>query len=87
MALQLQIATEHISARIIGEAMALLHNSDWNISGIAYALGFEYSAYFTIFFKKQTGLTPVVARLAAVEARLPAVETRLAAVEARLPAV
>jgi AraC family transcriptional regulator, transcriptional activator of pobA len=54
--------TEHISARIVKEAMALLHYSDWNIAQIAYGLGFEYPAYFNIFFKKQTGLTPMEAR-------------------------
>lgn len=54
--------TEHISGRIIKEAMALLRHSDWNISQIAYGLGFEYPAYFNIFFKKQTGHTPMEAR-------------------------
>ena len=54
--------TEHISARVVKEAMALLRHSDWNISQIAYGLGFEYPAYFNIFFKKHTGLTPLEAR-------------------------
>jgi len=54
--------TEHISARIVKEALALLRHSDWNISQVAYGLGFEYPAYFNIFFKKQTGLTPMEAR-------------------------
>ena len=54
--------TEHISGRIIREAMALLRHSDWNISEIAYGLGFEYPAYFNIFFKKHTGHTPMEAR-------------------------
>ncbi|WP_298738732.1 AraC family transcriptional regulator [uncultured Chitinophaga sp.] len=54
--------TEHISARIIQEAMALLRHSDWNIAQIAYGLGFEYPAYFNIFFKKHTGHTPMEAR-------------------------
>ncbi|HWK02019.1 MAG TPA: AraC family transcriptional regulator [Puia sp.] len=54
--------TEHISARVIKEAMALLRHSDWNISQIAYGLGFEYPAYFNIFFKKHTGLTPLQVR-------------------------
>jgi AraC family transcriptional regulator, transcriptional activator of pobA len=58
--------TEHISARVVSEAMALLRHSDWNISEIAYGLGFEYPAYFTLFFKKQTGLTPMEARLSVV---------------------
>jgi AraC-like DNA-binding protein len=54
--------TEHIAARVVKEAMALLRHSDWNISQIAYGLGFEYPAYFNIFFKKHTGLTPLEAR-------------------------
>lgn len=56
--------TEHISARILQEAMALLKFSDWNISQIAYGLGFEYPAYFNIFFKKHTGRTPMEVRAA-----------------------
>ena len=56
--------TEHISARVVKEALALLRHSDWNISQIAYGLGFEYPAYFNIFFKKHTGLTPLEARSA-----------------------
>lgn len=54
--------TEHISARVIKEATALLRYSDWNIAQIAYGLGFEYPAYFNIFFKKHTGLTPLQVR-------------------------
>jgi len=58
--------TEHISARLVKEATALLRHSDWNIAQIAYGLGFEYPAYFNIFFKKHTGLTPLQARSAVV---------------------
>jgi len=54
--------TEHISARVLKEAMALLRHSDWNIAQIAYGLGFEYPAYFNIFFKKHTGETPMEVR-------------------------
>jgi AraC-like DNA-binding protein len=54
--------TAHITARIIKEAKALLQHTDWNIADIAYSLGFEYPSYFTIFFKKQTGLTPTQLR-------------------------
>lgn len=50
--------TEHITARIIKEAKALLRHTNWNIADIAYSLGFEYPSYFTLFFKKHTGLTP-----------------------------
>ena len=50
--------TTHISERIISEAKALLQHTDWNISEIAYALGFEYPTYFNNFFKKITGTNP-----------------------------
>jgi AraC-like DNA-binding protein len=50
--------TVHISERIISEAKALLQHTDWNISDIAYALGFEYPTYFNNFFKKTTGTNP-----------------------------
>lgn len=58
--------TEHISARIIKEAQALLKHTDWNIAEIAYSLGFEYPTYFNIFFKKHTGVTPNAVRKVAV---------------------
>ncbi|HEY4327174.1 MAG TPA: helix-turn-helix transcriptional regulator [Mucilaginibacter sp.] len=54
--------TEVITARIINEAKALLLHTDWNVSEIAYSLGFEYPAYFTNLFKKQTGATPLSLR-------------------------
>ena len=50
--------TSHIAERIITEARALLHQTDWNIADIAYALGFEYPTYFNNFFKKMTGTNP-----------------------------
>ena len=54
--------SHHIAARIIKEAKALLQHSDWNIADIVYSLGFEYPSYFTLFFKKHTGLTPTQLR-------------------------
>lgn len=50
--------TTHIGERIVSEAKALLQHTDWNISEIAYALGFEYPTYFNNFFKKRTGTVP-----------------------------
>ncbi|MCD8194443.1 MAG: helix-turn-helix domain-containing protein [Tannerellaceae bacterium] len=50
--------TTHITERIIAEAKALLQHTDWNISEIAYALGFDYPTYFNNFFKKHTGTNP-----------------------------
>ncbi|WP_130735195.1 AraC family transcriptional regulator [Flavobacterium sp. J27] len=58
--------TTHISERIINEAKAILQHTDWNISEIAYALGFDYPTYFNNFFKKQTGLNPTTVRTSSV---------------------
>jgi len=58
--------TTHITERIITEAKALLQHTDWSISEIAYALGFEYPTYFNNFFKKTTGTNPTAFRLAEV---------------------
>ncbi len=58
--------TTIISERIINEAKAILQHTDWNISEIAYALGFEYPTYFNNFFKKQTGYNPSTIRTEAV---------------------
>ena len=54
--------TEHISNRIIQEAKILLKQTDWNVSEIAYSLGFEQLSHFSSFFKKQTQLSPVEIR-------------------------
>lgn len=58
--------TAHISERILTEAKALLQHTDWSISEIAYALGFEYPTYFNNFFKKATGTNPKSFRLSVV---------------------
>jgi AraC family transcriptional activator of pobA len=50
--------TEIISSRIIQEAKILLKQTDWNISEIAYCLGFEQLAHFSNFFRKQTTIAP-----------------------------
>jgi AraC family transcriptional regulator, transcriptional activator of pobA len=50
--------TTHIADRIVKEAKALLVHTDWNVSEIAYSLGFEYPTYFNNFFKKHTELSP-----------------------------
>ena len=54
--------TEHIAARITTEAKALLLHTDWNVSEIAYSLGFEYPTYFNSFFKKHTDMSPKTIR-------------------------
>jgi len=53
-----QTTTEHITARIIREARALLKHTTWSIAEIAYSLGYEYPTYFNNQFKKHTGVTP-----------------------------
>ena len=54
--------TEIISGRMIQEAKILLKQTDWNVSEIAYSLGFEEVAHFSNFFKKQTSLAPLAFR-------------------------
>jgi AraC family transcriptional activator of pobA len=56
--------TAHITERIVSEAKALLLHTGWNISDIAYALGFEYPTYFNNFFKRLTGTNPKMLRVA-----------------------
>lgn len=50
--------TELILERIVKEAKILLKHTDWNISEIAYSLGFEEPAHFNHLFKKHTTLSP-----------------------------
>jgi AraC-like DNA-binding protein len=54
--------SQHISARIITEAKALLLHTDWTIAEVAYALGFEYPSYFNNYFKRITGKVPSAVR-------------------------
>lgn len=54
--------TEHISSRLAQEAKILLRQTDWNISEIAYSLGFGQLSHFSSFFKKQTKLSPLEIR-------------------------
>lgn len=51
--------TEIIAERMIQEAKILLKQTRWNISEIAYALGFEEIAHFSNFFKKKTSMAPL----------------------------
>ena len=55
-----------INERIIQEAKALLQHTNWNISEVAFALGFEYPTYFNNFFKKLTGINPKAFRVVEV---------------------
>lgn len=52
--------TSHIIAgRILQEAKILLKHSPWNVSEIAYALGFTETTHFNNFFKKHVQLSPL----------------------------
>jgi AraC-like DNA-binding protein len=52
----------HIAERIVTEAKSLLEHTDWSITEIAYALGFEYPTHFNTYFKKLTGKAPTAYR-------------------------
>lgn len=54
--------TTHLAERLISEAKVLLHHTDWSVGDVADSLGFEYATYFTNFFKKHTGTTPLAFR-------------------------
>ncbi|TGD77609.1 helix-turn-helix domain-containing protein [Hymenobacter wooponensis] len=56
--------TAHINERLLAEAKLLLTHTDWPIADIADRLGFEYTSYFTSFFKKHTATTPLAFRRA-----------------------
>jgi AraC-like DNA-binding protein/quercetin dioxygenase-like cupin family protein len=60
-------AKEHIQAKLILEAKrALLFMSKPSVKELSYSLGFDESAHFNNFFKKQTGLTPFEFKSSAV---------------------
>jgi AraC family transcriptional activator of pobA len=50
--------TQIIGKRILQEAKILLRQTNWNLSEIAYTLGFDDLAHFSNFFKKQTSAAP-----------------------------
>jgi AraC family transcriptional activator of pobA len=51
--------TEIISGRIAEEAKILLKQTQWSVSEIAFALGFDEVAHFSNFFKKHTTVSPL----------------------------
>ncbi|HWB27081.1 MAG TPA: helix-turn-helix transcriptional regulator [Chitinophagaceae bacterium] len=54
--------TDIIGSRIMQEAKILLKQTDWNVSEIAYSLGFEEVAHFSNFFKKHSSVSPLAFR-------------------------
>jgi AraC family transcriptional regulator, transcriptional activator of pobA len=55
--------SELIAERLTQEAVALLKHTTWNVSEIAYTLGFEEPTHFNNFFKKRTQQTPTKFRI------------------------
>ena len=51
--------TQLIAERVLQEAEILLKHTKWNISEIAFSLGFTEPAHFNNFFKKNTRITPL----------------------------
>jgi AraC family transcriptional activator of pobA len=47
-----------IAERVLQEAKILLRNTRWNVSEIAYTLGFNEVTHFNNFFKKKLDLSP-----------------------------
>jgi AraC family transcriptional regulator, transcriptional activator of pobA len=50
---------EIINGRIAEEAKILLKLTQWNVSEVAFTLGFDEVAHFSNFFKKYTSLSPL----------------------------
>lgn len=50
--------TQLITERILQESKVLLKHSSWNVSEVAYSLGFNEVTHFNNFFKKQLNLSP-----------------------------
>lgn len=59
-----QTTSALIRVRMVQEVKILLRNSDWSVSEIAWALGFNDPNHFSSFVKKNTGLSPTGFRAA-----------------------
>lgn len=57
-------AQQHIHAKIIEKAKALLLSTSLTVNETAWRLGFEYPQYFNRLFKSKTGVTPAAFRKA-----------------------
>ena len=58
-----------ISERILAETKRLLKQTEWNVSEIAYALGFTEVTHFNNFFKKEMNMNPSQFRKSLIENR------------------
>lgn len=54
--------TQMVGERILQEAKVLLKYSKWNVSEVAYSLGFNEVTHFNNFFKKHLNLSPTIFR-------------------------
>ncbi len=50
--------TQLIAERVVQESKVLLKQSEWNVSEIAWSLGFNEVTHFNNFFKKHTEMNP-----------------------------
>ena len=55
----LKTTSQIIAERIVQESKILLKHSSWNVSEIAYALGFSELTHFNNFFKKHVKVSPL----------------------------
>ncbi len=55
-------AIKHVHERLVLEARRLLVYSDQSLKEIAFELGFSEASYFSRFFKRETGCTPLAYR-------------------------
>ncbi|QOG01095.1 AraC family transcriptional regulator [Flavobacterium sp. MDT1-60] len=60
-------AGQLIAEKTLSTAKILIKDSQYTMKEIAYMLGFSYTSYFSIFFKKHTGLTPLDYRKKSLE--------------------
>ena len=51
-----------LAQRVVQEARALLLHTDWPVSAIGHALGFDEQTHFTHFFKQHAHCTPSAVR-------------------------
>jgi len=50
--------SEYIQAARLAASKRMLSDSQWKVKDIAERLGFASASYFSIFFKKITGMSP-----------------------------
>lgn len=55
----LKTTTQLIAERILYESKILLKHSSWNVSEVAFSLGFSEVTHFNNFFKKYTNTSPM----------------------------